>query len=106
MSLAQEITRKRGGDWRGDQGLIPGPGHSAADRSLAIVDADDSNDVILHSFAGDDVFAIKDEWRKLGWLPDRPKKADAQSSASSRGAADAPKTLLRGSPTARPVWVA
>mgnify|MGYP000881538557 CR=1 FL=1 len=79
MSLAQEITRKRGGDWRGDQGLIPGPGHSAADRSLAIVDADDSNDVILHSFAGDDVFAIKDEWRKLGWLPDRPKKADAQS---------------------------
>ena len=35
-NLAQELTRKLGGDWCGRFGLAPGPGHSKKDRSLKI----------------------------------------------------------------------
>ena len=54
MNLAQEVTRKLGGDWCGSDGLAPGPGHSK-DRSLKIAAHNsDPDDVVLHSFAGDD----------------------------------------------------
>jgi hypothetical protein len=72
MSLARQITKQLGGDWHGRYGLLPGPGHSGNDRSLKVsAHASDINDVLLHSFAGDDVLAIKQEWRKQGLLPRR-----------------------------------
>ena len=69
MSLAQSITRAKGGTWDGRQGLVPGPGHSSRDRSMAIMDNDAGDDVICHSFAGDDPLAFKAALRKDGFLP-------------------------------------
>ena len=71
MSLAREITSRLGGEWRGDHGAVPGPNHSAHDRSVTVRDNDAGDDVVLHSFAGDDWKAIKDHWRRNGILPDR-----------------------------------
>jgi len=68
MSLAEKITRAKGGDWHGHQGLIPGPGHSANDRSLSVRDKG-VDEVLLHSFAGDPWEPIKDAWRADGTLP-------------------------------------
>ncbi len=70
MNLAQEVTRKLGGDWCGSYGLAPGPGHSKKDRSLKIAPhRSDPYDVLLHSFCGDDWRPIKDHWRRTGLLP-------------------------------------
>ena len=70
MSLAQDITRRLGGDWHGTYGAVPGPGHSRHDRSLTIRDhSSNPEDVFIKSFAGDDELAIKQEWRRQGLLP-------------------------------------
>jgi hypothetical protein len=77
MSLAKAITRETGGEWTGQQGLVPGIGHSAKDRSMAVKDNDSGDDVICHSFAGDDPLAFKDEMRRKGLLPSRPSLNNA-----------------------------
>jgi DNA-binding transcriptional ArsR family regulator len=69
MSLAQSITRAKGGDWTGKQGLVPGPGHHRKDRSMAIMDNETGDDVICHSFAFDDPLAYKAALRAEGLLP-------------------------------------
>jgi hypothetical protein len=67
----EAITRALGGDWYGTYGCAPGPGHSRKDRSLKIsAHPTDPNDVILHSFAGDDYKSIKDDLRRQGLLPE------------------------------------
>ena len=53
VACARTITKARGGDWSGSYGLLPGPGHSAKDRSLKVWD-DIDGAVKVHSFAGDD----------------------------------------------------
>jgi len=58
LSLRQ-IARDLNGEVRNDQVLCPGPNHSAADRSLAVKISDSGDDVIVHSFAGDDVMECK-----------------------------------------------
>jgi RecA-family ATPase len=83
MSLAREITRKLGGDWKGDFGAVPGPGHSKADRGVTVRDCEHGDDVTVHSFHGDDWQAIKDDWRRQGLLPERPAKADKQRVVAS-----------------------
>ncbi len=98
MSLAQEITRKLGGDWKGQQGFAPGPGHSAADRSLSIKDADNGDDVILKSFAGDDEVEIKRQWRRDGLLPKRPVKAAPNAAVKQRVVASFTYTDEHGAP--------
>lgn len=70
MTPAEFITRAKGGDWRGHGGLIPGPGHSAADRSMSVTNRG-LDDVLLYSFAGDDELAFKDRLRAEGLLPAR-----------------------------------
>ena len=87
MSLAQSITKALGGDWNGRYGAVPGPGHSAADRSVTVRDDETGRDVLVHSFAGDDWKAIKDEWRRKGILPDR---------ADDRPPANAPRAAAPG----------
>lgn len=77
MTRAEAITRAKGGDWHGSYGLIPGPGHSASDRSMSVKD-NGLDDVLLHSFAGDDWRPVKDELRKAGALADaKPRKTSA-----------------------------
>src|SRR5215472_16438806 len=74
----EAITRALGGDWHGTYGCAPGPGHSRKDRSLMITaHPADPNDVILHSFAGDDWRPIEDDLRRQELLPEwRPSARD------------------------------
>lgn len=93
MRSLAEIARALGGEISGGQVLAPGPGHSSADRSLAVrpVDGDDDDGFILHSHAGDDPIACKDYVReKLGmpaWKPNG-RQAYAAPAKSPRGEPD------------------
>src|SRR5208337_1127465 len=85
MSYAQKIVRHLGGEWRGRYGLAPGPGHSKQDRSLKIwPHATDADDVVVYSFADDDVLELKRDWRAAGLLPDRPSKASPCTPAPAK----------------------
>jgi hypothetical protein len=104
MSLAREIIKRLNGDWHGSYGTMPGPGHSKSDRSLKVSDHKrDAGNVILHSFAGDDVLAIKAEWRDAGLLPKRGCAATRPSAVKitapppdNEGARSAVPALLMG----------
>jgi len=87
MVTPEEIARLLGGEVAGhDRALVPGPGHSSADRSLSVrVKADGS--FIVWSFAGDD-------WREC-----RDHVARALGGASRRGRGKLP-TGSRRSETA------
>ena len=68
--LARQVTKHLGGEWKGRFGLAPGPGHSKHDRSLKIkAHPSKPDDIVLHSFAGDDWQPSKDELRAAGILP-------------------------------------
>lgn len=84
MSLAQSVTKALGGEWNGRYGAVPGPGHSASDRSVTVRDDETGRDVLVHSFAGDDWKAIKDEWRRKGILPDRADDRPAPKAEPAR----------------------
>lgn len=58
MSRLHEIAGRAGGEVRGAQALIPGPGHSKRDRSLSLT-IGERGQVVWHSFAGN-------EWRDVG----------------------------------------
>ena len=59
MTTAQEITRAFNGEWRGNQGFIPTPGHSAKDRGTTVRDTE-NGDVVFHSFN-----AGPDDWKQI-----------------------------------------
>src|SRR5262245_22959446 len=110
MSLAHSLTKQMGGDWNGHYGLVPGPGHSARDRSLKVSAHDtDPDDVIVHSFAGDDALAIKADWRARGLLPrrsdaDRPIDHNAiRKRSEERERRQAGESVKRQT-TARYLW--
>src|SRR5438445_6845396 len=73
----QAIAAALGGEVSGGQVLAPGPGHSAADRSLSIkLDSAASEGFVVHSFAGDDPVSCRDYVREKLRLPDlQPKKS-------------------------------
>src|SRR5215467_9521388 len=64
----RSIAHALGGDVSKGQVLAPGPGHSAADRSLSVKpDPGAPDGFIVHSFAGDDAITCKDYVReKMG----------------------------------------
>jgi DNA-binding MarR family transcriptional regulator len=71
MLTIQELHRALGGNiLRGKNGpevLCPGPGHSREDRSLSVTISGGGDDIIVHSFAGDDPIVCKDYVRdKIG----------------------------------------
>jgi hypothetical protein len=71
MLTIQELHRALGGNIsRGKNGpevLCPGPGHSREDRSLSVTISGGGNDIVVHSFAGDDPIVCKDYVRdKIG----------------------------------------
>ncbi len=93
MTLAQDITRHFKGDWRGNQGFIPTPGHTAGDRGTTVRDGD-NGDVIFHSFNEGDWKAIKDECRAKGLLPARQRQPDQWRSTGTYEFTDAEGTVL------------
>lgn len=80
MSNARRIVKQLEGDWRGDFGLVPGPGHSPKDRSLSVRDSADGHDVIFNSFAGEDWRPIKDRLRAEGMLPEMTRGSTSTAS--------------------------
>ena len=70
MMDLKAIARALGGEVSSGQVKAPGPGHSAADRSLSIkIDANAPDGFIVHSFAGDDPITCKDYVRSKLGLP-------------------------------------
>jgi hypothetical protein len=66
----QTLARALGGEARGGQVLAPGPGHSAADRSLSVkLDSSAPDGFIVNSFANDDPIVCKDYVREKFGLP-------------------------------------
>ena len=86
MTTAQEITRAFNGEWRGNQGFIPTPGHSAKDRGTTVRDTE-NGDVVFHSFnAGpDDWKQIKDQCRNKGLLPERQRQQSSRAALQTSG---------------------
>ena len=65
----QQIARALNGEIRGNQVAAPGPGHSAADRSLSVTISASGDDIVVHSFAGDDPVECKKYVRERCRLP-------------------------------------
>jgi AAA domain len=64
------LAKALGGEVSNGQVLAPGPGHSAADRSLSIkLDSNAPDGFLLHSFAGDDAIVCRDHVRSKAGLP-------------------------------------
>ena len=80
MCLARDIVLKLGGTWRGDQGSVPGFGHSRHDRSISIKPhPTDPADVLVHSFGRDDWRDVKSELCRQGLLLERTARAVLRS---------------------------
>jgi hypothetical protein len=74
----ERIAAALGGEVSSGQAIVPGPQHSAGDRSLAIkLDSGAPDGFVVHSFAGDDPIACRDYVRKklgLGEFESKGKK--------------------------------
>jgi hypothetical protein len=92
-----------GGEVGGGQVLAPGPGHSAADRSLSVkLDSSAPDGFLTHSFSGDDPIVCRDLVRqKLGLQSFKPNGGRKSMSADAliervmqvaNGALDRPAT--------------
>ena len=83
MLTLKHLQRALGGNVSNNQLLCPGPGHSAADRSLCIKLDDAAPDgFVVHSFAGDDPIECRDYVRsKAGLEPFRPNGGRRASEA-------------------------
>jgi putative DNA primase/helicase len=74
MLSLSKIAQALGGEVSGRQVLAPGEDHTSADRSLSVKINDAGDDIVVHSFAGDDPIRAKDWVReKLGLPPFQPK---------------------------------
>src|SRR5262249_27419457 len=82
----RSLARALGGEVRGDEGLCPGPGHSARDRSLAVKPDDNAPDgFVVHSFADDDPIACKDFVREKAGFPSFDDTVDEARQIKSNG---------------------
>jgi hypothetical protein len=80
-----KIAEALGGDVTNGEALVPGPGHSAEDRSLSIkLDSAAPDGFVVHSFAGDDPIACRDYVRKKLGLPEFSKKKTSGSSSKNK----------------------
>lgn len=76
------LARSLGGEISAGQVIAPGPGHSAADRSLAVKIAPDAPDgFIVFSHAGDDPLACKDYVREKAGLHKHEPRQHARAIA-------------------------
>jgi hypothetical protein len=76
----RSLAHALGGDVSSGQVLAPGPGHSAADRSMSVrPDSSAPDGFVVHSFSTDDPIICKDYVRKkLGLAPFNQTAAIAQ----------------------------
>ena len=83
MPSLPTAARRLGGQVSGGQIVCPGPGHSAADRSLSVrFEPTAPEGFVVHSFAGDDAIRCRDHVRsRMGFDHFNP----AQSGAGSHG---------------------
>jgi hypothetical protein len=83
---AQTIARVMGGEVNGASALVPGPGHSAKDRSLSVKpDPTASDGILVHSFAGDDFAECRDHVKsKLGIAHDPRANGNGTSEPQRR----------------------
>jgi hypothetical protein len=73
MLDARTIASKMGGKIVNGHALVPGPGHSAHDRSLSVKpDASAPDGFICHSFSGDDFAECRDYVKARLGLPSEP----------------------------------
>src|SRR5262245_25647240 len=81
MNSIRHLAAVLGGDVAGrDRLLVPGPGHSRADRSLSVIlDAADPLGFRVHSFAGDDWRACRDYVRERLGLGDSERVKSPRS---------------------------
>jgi hypothetical protein len=80
-ALGGTITRADGRR----QVLCPGPGHSAADRSLAVSPSSCEDGFVVYSHAGDDPIVCKDYVReRMGMEPFRPGGNNGYSDGKNR----------------------
>ena len=101
MIEARALTRSLGGDWHGDYGLVPGPGHSPRDRSVKVWDTEAG--VRCHSFAGDRWQDVRDAWKAQGLLNGVLNGVAANhGSASRRDKID--EDQCRKTEAARRIW--
>ena len=71
----------------GQQVLAPGPGHSAADRSLSVkLDDKAPEGFLVHSFSGDDAIVCRDFVRERLGLPKPEPKKKGNGKAAKGGA--------------------
>lgn len=74
MTDLRRIAAATGGDVRGNSVAFPTPGHSKRDRgTVATLDPNAPDGLLVHSFNGGDPLAIKDELRAIGVLPERER---------------------------------
>lgn len=70
MLTLENVARALAGEIVGDEVRVPGPGHSAKDRSLCVkLDRAAPGGFIVNSFAGDDPIRCKDYVREKLGLP-------------------------------------
>ena len=109
MISAQELAKALGGDVVNGEVLAPGPGHGAADRSLAVkLDSTARDGFVVHSFAGDDPIACRDYVRRKLGLPEfEPKKAKKVNGSGKPKGAKIPYMLpqLIAATPATPIYV-
>jgi hypothetical protein len=81
---ARTIARVMGGDVNGDGALVPGPGHSAKDRSLSVKpDPAAPDGFVVHSFADDDFANCRDHVKdKLGIAAEQSRKSNGNAPGS------------------------
>ena len=83
-SNLQTLAKALGGEVNCSQVLAPGPGHSAADRSLSVkLDSNAPDGFLVHSFAGDDPLVCRDHVReKAGLEPFEPNGSGRQRASN------------------------
>ncbi len=98
---AREIARCMGGEARGNQATVPGPGHSRQDRSLSVrVEPNAPDGFLVHSFSGDDPITCRDHVRQMCGLPDfrgerrQPSPQETQARQERRKKADYDEAAL------------
>ena len=92
----QTLARALGGEVSSGQVLAPGPGHSAADRSLSVrPDSAAPDGFVVHSFSTDDPIECKDYVRqKIGLPPFKPNGRNHQTSAAVAQPHNKPKSRI------------
>jgi putative DNA primase/helicase len=100
------IVRVLGGDLyeRGRRAVVPGPGHSRADRSVSLLLVGDR--VVVHSFAGDDWRQVLKDLRTRGLVDVRGRLAGNGSATLEASAPSRPERIavaLTLWETARPI---